>query len=40
MPFGCERSCSSPRMVSNFNSLEPRGIYPHIKLERDALNTF
>ena len=39
--FGCERSCSSPRRVSNFNSKDPHvGIYPHIKLERDALNTF
>ena len=39
--FGCERSCSSPRRVSNFNSNEPQGgIYPHIKFERDMLNTF
>ena len=41
MSFGCERSCSSPRRVSNFNSKEPQGgIYPHIKFERDRLNTF
>ena len=41
MSFGCERSCSSPRRVSNFNSKEPEGgIYPHIKYERDRLNTF
>ena len=41
MSFGCERSCSSPRRVSNFNSKEPQGgIYPHIKFERDGLNTF
>ena len=32
MSFGCERSCSSPRRVSNF--------YPHIKFERDRLNIF
>ena len=40
--FGCERSCSSPRRVSNFNSKEPQGgiYYPHIKFERDRLNTF
>ena len=24
MSFGCERSCSSPRRVSNFNSKEPQ----------------
>ena len=36
MSFGCERSCSSPRRVSNFNSKVPQGgIYPHIKFERD-----
>ena len=29
MSFGCERSCSSPQ----------GGIYPHIKFERDPLNT-
>ena len=41
MSFGCERSCSSPRRVSNFNSEVPQGgIYPHIKFERDRLNTF
>ena len=41
MSFGCEHSCSSPRRVSNFNSKEPQGgIYPHIKFERDRLNTF
>ena len=29
VPFGCERSCSSPRRVSNFNSNIPQGgIYP------------
>ena len=29
--FGCERSCSSPQRVSNFNSKVPQGgIYPHI----------
>ena len=37
--FGCERSCSSHRRVSNFNSKVPQGgIYPHIKFERDRLN--
>ena len=41
MSFGCERSCSSPRRVSNFNSNAPQGgIYPHIKFERDPLNIF
>ena len=41
MSFGCERSCSSPRRVSNFNSKVPQGgIYPHIKFERDTLNIF
>ena len=41
MSFGCERSCSSPRRVSNFNSKVPQGgIYPHIKFERDMLNIF
>ena len=41
MSFGCERSSSSPRRVSNFNSKEPQGgIYPHIQFERDRLNTF
>ena len=41
MSFGCERSCSSARRVSNFNSDVPQGgIYPHIKFERDPLNTF
>ena len=39
--FGCERSCSGHRRVSNFNSKEPqRGIYLHIKSERDRLNIF
>ena len=39
--FGCERSCSSPRRVSNFNSNVPQGgIYPHINIERDPLNIF
>ena len=39
MSFGCERSCSSPRRVSSFNSKVPQGgIYPHIKFERDRLN--
>ena len=37
--FGCERSCSSPRRVSNFNSkVSHVGIYPHIQYERDRLN--
>ena len=41
MSFGCERSCSSYLRVSNFNSKVPQGgIYPHIKFERDPLNTF
>ena len=41
MSFGCERSCSSPRRVSNFNSKVPQGgIYPYIKFERDRLNIF
>ena len=41
MSFGCERSCSSHRRVSNFNSKVPQGgIYPHIKFERDRLNIF
>ena len=41
MSFGCERSCSSNRRVSNFNSKVPQGgIYPHIKFERDRLNIF
>ena len=40
MSFGCEHSCSSPRRVSSFNSNVPQGgIYPHIKFERDPLNT-
>ena len=39
MSFGCERSCSSPRRVSNLNSKVPQGgIYPYIKFERDTLN--
>ena len=41
MSFGYRRSCSSHRRVSNFNSKVPQGgIYPHIKFERDRLNTF
>ena len=41
MSFGCERSCSSHRRVSNFNSNVPHGgIYPHINFERDSLNIF
>ena len=41
MSFGCERSCSSHWRVSNFNSkVSQRGIYPHIKFERDTLNIF
>ena len=41
MSFGCERSCSSHRRVSNFNSkVHQGGIYPHIKFERDRLNIF
>ena len=41
MSFGCERSCSSPRRVSNSNSKVPQGgIYPYIKFERDRLNIF
>ena len=41
MSCGCERSCSSPRRVSNFNSKVPQGgIYPHIKFEKDRLNIF
>ena len=37
--FGCERSCSSHRRVSNFNSKVPQeGIYPQIKFERDRFN--
>ena len=41
MSFGCERSCSSPHRVSNFNSKVPQGgIYPHITFERDRLNIF
>ena len=43
MSLGCERSCSSPPKVSNFNSKVPQaqgGIYPHIKFERDRLNIF
>ena len=39
MSFGCERSCSSHRRVSNFISKVPQGgIYP--KFERDRLNIF
>ena len=41
MSFSCERSCSSPRKVSNFNSNVPQGgIYLYIKFERDPLNIF
>ena len=41
MSFGCERSCSGPRKVPNFNSNVPQGgIYPHINFERDPLNIF
>ena len=41
MSFGCERSCSSPRRVLNFNSKVPQGgICLHIKFERDRLNIF
>ena len=41
MSFGCERSCSSPQRVSNFNSNVPHGgIYPQINFERDPLNIF
>ena len=41
MSFGCERSCSSARRVSNFNSKEVQGdIYLHIKFEIDRLNIF
>ena len=41
MSFGCERSCSSPWRVSNFNSKVPQGgIYPHVNVERDSLNIF
>ena len=40
MSFGCERSCSSARRVSNFNRKVPQGgIYPHLKFERDRLNS-
>ena len=39
MSFGCERSCSSARRVSNFNSkVAQGGIYLHIKFERARLN--
>ena len=38
---GYERSCSSARRVSNFNSKVTQGdIYLHIKFERDRLNIF
>ena len=41
MSFGCERSYSSARRVSNFNSkIAQGGIYLHIKFERDRLNIF
>ena len=42
MSFGCERSCSSPRRVSNFNSNVPQGVST-INFERDStqpLNMF
>ena len=39
--FGCKRSCSGTRRVSNFNSkVTQGGIYLHIKSERDRLNIF
>ena len=44
--FGRERSCSSARRVSNFNSNVPLGVstlifyIKYIKFERDPLNTF
>ena len=41
--FSSERSCSSPRRVSNFNSNVPQGgggIYTHITFERDPSNVF
>ena len=38
--FGCERSCSSHRRVSNSNSKVPQGVGSHIKFERYQLNTF
>ena len=41
MSFGWDRSCSSHRRISNFNSKVPHGcIYPHIKFERNKLNMF
>ena len=41
MSFGCERSCSSARRVSNFNiKVTQGGIYLHIQFERDRLNIF
>ena len=41
MSFGCERSCSSPRRASTFNSKVPQGgIYPHIQFQRYRLNIF
>ena len=41
MSFGCKRSCSSARRVSNFNSkVTQGGIYLYIKFERDRLNIF
>ena len=30
VPFGCERSCSSARRVSNFNSKEVQGVSTYI----------
>ena len=41
MSFGCKRSCSSFRRVSNFNSkVAQGGIYLHLKFERDRMNIF
>ena len=49
MSFGCERSCSSPRRVSNFNSNVPQGRtsleaqwpwWPHINLKEIYIEYF
>ena len=41
MSLDCERSCSSARRVSNFNSrVTQGGIYLHIKFEIDRMNIF
>ena len=41
MSFGCERSCSSARRVSNFRNKVPHGgIYTHIQFEKDWVNIF